>query len=407
MARVLISGASVAGPVLAYWLRRFGFEPTVVERTPALRHGLGGHAVDLFGSGVEVVRRMGLWAQIHEARTRTTIMTLERRGGRPVDVNVDRLSAGISDQHVEILRGELTKILYDATRADVEYLFGDSIATVHDDGSGVDVTFDHAAPRRFDLVIGADGLHSTVRRLVFGPEEGLRRPLGGYLAVYSLPDLFDLGNRMLVHIDVNRIVSTYGVHQTGEARAAFLFRKPEELRFDHRDQEQQRQIVEAEFRDCGWRVPQLLEHLATADDFYFDAINQITLDSWCRGRVGLVGDAGFSPGPAIGGGTSLAAVTAYVLAGELASARNDLPAGLRSYEQRISRYVDLSRAAAVKTMRSVIPGSRTAVRLVPWATATLVKLPASIQKLAWSQNGLGKALGALQLPDYSPHLTSR
>ncbi|MFG1817982.1 FAD-dependent monooxygenase [Kribbella sp. NPDC049174] len=146
MARVLISGASVAGPVLAYWLRRFGFEPTVVERTPALRHGLGGHAVDLFGSGVEVVRRMGLWEQIHEARTRTTIMTLERRRGRPIDVNVDRLSAGISDEHVEILRGELTKILYDATRADIEYLFGDSIATVH--GRRRDVRARGTAPVR-------------------------------------------------------------------------------------------------------------------------------------------------------------------------------------------------------------------------------------------------------------------
>ncbi|MFG1817981.1 FAD-dependent monooxygenase [Kribbella sp. NPDC049174] len=269
------------------------------------------------------------------------------------------------------------------------------------------MTFEHAAPRRFDLVIGADGLHSTVRRLAFGPEEGLRRPLGGYLAVYSLPDLFDLGNRMLVHVDLDRIVSTYGVHQTGQARAAFLFRKPEELRFDYRDQDQQRRIVEAEFRDYGWRVPQLLEHLATADDFYFDAINQITLDSWQRGRVALVGDAGFSPGPAIGGGTSLAAVTAYVLAGELASTRDDLPAGLRNYEQKISRYVELSRAAAVKTMRSVIPASRTAVRLVPWATATLVKLPTPIQKLAWSQNGLGKALGALQLPDYEELATNR
>jgi 2-polyprenyl-6-methoxyphenol hydroxylase-like FAD-dependent oxidoreductase len=406
MARVLISGASVAGPVLAYWLRRFGFEPTVVERTPALRHGLGGHAVDLFGSAVDVVRRMELWEPVHEARTRTTVMTLERRGARPVDVNVERLSAGISDQHVEILRGELTKILYDATRADVEYLFGDSIAGLHDDGSGLDVTFEQSAPRRFDLVIGADGLHSTVRRLVFGPEEGLRRPLGGYLAVYSLPDLFDLGNRMLVHVDVDRIVSTYGVHQTGQARAAFLFRKPE-LRFDYRDLEQQRRIVEDEFREYGWRVPQLLEHLATADDFYFDAINQITLDSWQRGRVALVGDAGFSPGPAIGGGTSLAAVTAYVLAGELAAARDDLPAGLRNYEQKISRYVDLSRAAAVKTMRSVIPTSRTAARLIPWATATLVKLPAPIQKLAWSQNGLGKALSSLELPNYEQTTSTR
>ncbi|TWD82979.1 2-polyprenyl-6-methoxyphenol hydroxylase-like FAD-dependent oxidoreductase [Kribbella amoyensis] len=401
MQRILISGASVAGPVLAYWLRRYGFEPTVVERTPALRHGLGGHAVDLFGSGVEVARRMELWAQIHEARTQTTTMSVERHGKRPVTVDIDRLSAGISDRHVEILRGELTKLLYEATRSDVEYVFGDSIATLDDDGDGVDVTFEHAAPRRFDLVIGADGMHSTVRRLVFGPEEAVRRHLGGYLAVYSMPDLFALQDRMLVHVSVDRMVSTYGVHQTGQARAAFLFRTATELPYDYRDREQQRRIVADAFGEYGWTVPRLLEHLAAADDFYFDAISQITLDSWQRGRVGLVGDAGFCPGPAIGGGTSLAAVTAYVLAGELAAARSDLPSGLRNYERKVREFVDLSRAAAPKVMKSVIPGSATAVRLVPWATAMLVRLPTPVQKLVWAQNGVGKALGSLPLPNYS------
>jgi 2-polyprenyl-6-methoxyphenol hydroxylase-like FAD-dependent oxidoreductase len=398
---VLISGASVAGPVLAYWLRRYGFEVTVVERTAVLRHGLGGHAVDLFASAAEVTRRMGLWDRIVAARTRNDVMVLERDGKRPVEVNIARLSAGIADNHVEILRGELTRLLYDATRADAEYIFGDSISSLHDDGSGVDVTFEHAAPRRFDLVIGADGLHSRVRELAFGPEEPLLRPLGGYLAVYSMPDVLGLGTRMHGHLRVGRLVGAYGVHQTGKARAMFLFRKSSPLRYDYRDKADQKRILAQEFGGYGWKVPTLLEYLDAADDFYFDSITQITLDTWHRGRVGLVGDAGYCPGPAVGGGTSLAVVTAYVLAGELAAARSDLPSGLRNYENTIRHLVDLSRQIGPKAMNSIIPSSPLAVRLVPRATAALIRLPLPIQRLLWSRSGIGKALASMPLPDYA------
>lgn len=401
MKKVLISGASVAGPVLAYWLERYGFEPTVVERTPELRHGLGGHAVDLFSSAVDVVDRMGLGEAVREARTRTQELTLYRDGKRPISVDLDRLNAGISDRHVEILRGELTRLLYDATRDRVEYVFGDSIATLDDDGTGVDVTFERGAPRRFDLVIGADGMHSTVRRLAFGPEESMQRPLGGYLAVYSMPDELQLGNRMLTHLKVGRLVGLYGVHQTGQARAAFMFRRASELRYDYRDKDQQKQLLADEFRGYGWEVPRMLKHLDAADDFYFDSIAQISLDNWQKGRIGLVGDAGYCPGPAVGGGTSLAVITAYVLAGELAAARGDLPSGLRNYERMIRRSVDASRALGPKVMKTLIPGGQLAMRAVPLAFAVLPQLPTWVQRRIWAQNGAGKALGSLDLPDYA------
>jgi 2-polyprenyl-6-methoxyphenol hydroxylase-like FAD-dependent oxidoreductase len=314
--KVLISGASVAGPVLAHWLHHYGFEPTIVERTPELRHGLGGHAVDLFSSAAEVTRRMGCWDAIEAARTHIDAMTIERFGKPPVEVDLSRMYAGISSNHVEILRGELTKVLYDATRDTAEYVFGDSIASLHDDGNGVDVTFESGTERRFDLVIGADGLHSNVRRLAFGPEEPLRRWLGGYLAVFSMPDIFNVGNHTLAHLSVDKLVGIYGVHQTGQTRSGFLFRTPHELHYDYRDRDEQKALLVKEFSDYGWKVPQLLEHLGSAEDFYFDSIAQITLDTWTSGRIGLVGDAGYCPGPAVGGGTSLAVVTAYILAGE-------------------------------------------------------------------------------------------
>ena len=400
MPKVLISGASVAGPVLAYWLDRYGFEVTIVERTPGLRHGLGGHAVDLFGSGVEVAERMGLGEAVSAARTRTTDLTLYRDGKRPIAVDIDKFVAGVSRQHVEILRGELTRLLYDATRERVEYVFGDSIAALSDDGEGVDVTFERGEPRRFDLVIGADGMHSMVRRLAFGPEESMRRPLGGYLAVFSMPDELALENRMLVHMKVGRIASTYGVHQTGQARACFMFYRPEELSYDYRDVEQQKRIIADEFRDYGWEVPRLLRHLDAADDFYFDSISQITLDNWQRGLVGLVGDAGYCPGPAVGGGTSLAVVTAYVLAGELAAARGDLQSGLRNYERTVRDLVDRSRALAPTVMKSIIPGNALAIRAVPAAFAVIPHLPGWLQRKIWSANGVGKVLDSLPLPDY-------
>ena len=399
--KVLISGASVAGPVLAYWLHRYGFEPTIVERTPAMRHGLGGHAVDLFGPAAEVAQRMGRWDAIVAARTRIESMTIERFGKRPVHVDLSRLYAGISSDHVEILRGELTKVLYDATRDSTEYLFGGSIATLDDDGTGIDVTFESGEERRFDLVIGADGMHSNVRRLAFGPEESMRRPLGGYLAVYSMPAVFGIGDRMLGHLTVDKLCGAYGVHQTGQERATFLFRTARELRYDYRDKDEQKALLAKEFRDYGWKVPQLLEHLDAAEDFYFDSISQITLDTWQRGRIGLVGDAGFCPAPAVGGGTSLAVITAYILAGELAAARSDLPSGLRNYEKAVRRLVDSSRAIGPKMMRTIIPGSPGAVRLMPIAAAVLPKLPTLVQRFIWSQNAAGKAITSVSLPDYS------
>ncbi|HKO84268.1 MAG TPA: FAD-dependent monooxygenase, partial [Actinomycetota bacterium] len=336
---VLISGASIAGPTLAYWLRRSGFAPTVVEQTPALRAGLGGHAVDLFGPAVDVAEWMGVLPQVLAARTRTERVTLEHPGKSPVQVNLSRLVAGISARHVEIMRGELTSILHQATRDDIEYRFGDSIRTLDQDDDGVEVTFEHGAPRRFGLVVGADGLHSGVRRLIFGDEAPYRHWLGGYLGVFSLPNYRGLDGRMVAYNAPGRTAAMYPVRQTGQARALFLFRAAQELVYDHRDLGAQRRLLGAAFAEDGWEVPRLLAALEHADDFYFDSISQIRMPSWSSGRVTLVGDAGYSPAPAVGGGTALAVVGAYVLASELAAAGGDPSAAFGGYETRMREAV--------------------------------------------------------------------
>ena len=248
-------------------------------------------------------------------------MTIRREHSRrEVTVDMTRLMGALSDRHVEIMRDDLSEILYDATRSDVEYVFGDRVAALADDGV---VTFEHAPARRFDVVIGADGLHSGVRRLVFGPETAYAHWLGGYIAVASIPDDQHLDGHMRTLLGVNRMVGLYSARHMGDARAFFLFRPAAELDDHHRDVPRQKQLLREAFGDLDGEVPRLLDQVDQAPAFYFDAITQLVMDHWTRGRVALVGDAGYCPGPAVGGSTSLAVVGAYTLAGELADAGGD------------------------------------------------------------------------------------
>ena len=383
---VLISGASIAGPVLAYWLRRYGFSVTVVERAPTMRR-TGGHAVDLFAPALDIVERMGLLDAVQERRTGTESFTVYREGSaKPVTIDLRRLMSAISRHHVEIMRDDLSEIFYDATRGDVEYVFGDSVAAVAADGQ---VRFEHGGRRRFDLVVGADGLHSTIRRLVFGPESAYTAWIGGYIAVASVPDDHDLRNSMLGITGVHRLVGVYRARHMTDARAFFLFRPPAQLRYDHRDQARQKQLLREAFGDMGGDVPGLLDQAERSSTFYFDSITQLRMDTWSRGRVTLVGDAGYCPGPAVGGSTSLAVVGAFTLAGELALAGGDHTVAYPAYENAMSNYVRSSRAFAVTMAKRLVPGNRAEL----WAMTTGVKLatglPAPLLRAVGRRGRLG------------------
>ncbi|GIG19871.1 hypothetical protein Cch01nite_05950 [Cellulomonas chitinilytica] len=378
--RIVISGASVAGPTAAYWLRRYGFDVTVVERMPLAQVRTSGHAVDLFGPAMEVAAWTGVLPAVIDARTRTDVVSFHRRGRREVDVQMGHLVAGISGQHVEIMRGELATLLHEATRDDVHYVFEDSIRAIHEEPDGLDVTFEHMPAARFDLVIGADGLHSVVRRLVFGPEEQFRRFLGGYLAFAAIPNYLDLQGRMVVGNAPGRVAAVYPVHGTTWARAGFLFRRDDELRLDHRDVAGQKQVLHQIYAGDGWEVPRLLAETDAAEDFYFDSISQIAMERWTTDRVALVGDAGYSPGPAVGGGTSVAMVGAFVLAQELARAHPDHAAGLRAYEDGMRELAVRSRAIGPAIMSTLIPRTRTQVRLLPQLIRLVTRMPPPVQR---------------------------
>lgn len=287
--RILISGASVAGPALAYWLNRYGFDVTVVERAPAPRK-TGGHAVDLFRPAMQIVERMGVAEEIRAKATGTDTLVIHRPAARPVTLDLRKMFTAVSDNHVEIMRDDLSEILYNATCSDVDYIFADSISAISDDG---EVGFERSPAQRFDVIIGADGLHSNVRALVFGPESRFSTWLGAYLAIFSVPNYLNLDGVMEMTIDVGRVAGIYGAAHIEDGRAGFFLRPPQPLDYHYRDIDRQKQLLREHFGDMGWQVPRLLAELENTPSFYFDSIKQLRLDTWSRGRVGLVGDAAY------------------------------------------------------------------------------------------------------------------
>jgi 2-polyprenyl-6-methoxyphenol hydroxylase-like FAD-dependent oxidoreductase len=333
--RILISGASVAGPALGYWLARHGFHPTVVERAPHLRGG--GYAVDFRGAAhLAVLEKMGILDQIRDQQTHLATTTYVNQDGRPLAQMPTAIFAG----DVEILRGDLGRILYEATTDGTEYLFGDSITSLRQDADGVQVTFAHAAPRTFDLVIGADGLHSNVRRLAFADNPGSVRDLGLYVSIFSVADSFGLDHSGLLYSLPGRTAAVFSARQTGQAVAQFFFTAPDQapISYDYHDTGQQQKIVASAFDGVGWHVPRLLEQMPEAADFYFDSVSQVHLDRWSAGRIALIGDAGYAAGPG-GNGTGTAVIAAYLLAGELAAAGGDYRVAFARYERLLRPYV--------------------------------------------------------------------
>ena len=398
--RVLISGASIAGPVLAYWLTRRGFDVTVVERAPVLRK-TGGHAVDLFRPAMDISEQMGVLPQILAHKTGTEELVFYRPGARgPARVDYRKLVGAMSDRHVEIMRDDLSEIYYEAGRDDVEYLFGDEITGISDDG---DVTFDHAAARRFDIVVGADGLHSGVRQLVFGDEAGHSSFLGGCLAVISVPKSLARDGESTGYLDTGRLAMIYTADHLDDARAVFLFRPEHEPRYAHRDIARQQTLLRDAFTGRAPEVDRWLSELEHTPAFYFDSITQLELTSWSRGRVTLVGDAAYCPGPAVGGSTSLAVLGAYVLAGELANAGGDHAAAFAAYERVMTEPVLRSREFARRVARTLIPSSRFGVRALVAGVQLISLLPTPVPRTVTRFNDKGVRLyDSMKVPAYPP-----
>ena len=389
---VLISGAGIAGPALASWLTRRGIAVTVVERAPAPRPG--GQAVDLRGAGRTVADRMGLLDEIRAVSLEQKgIAWVRADGSIAARMPVDAFGGEGIVSEIEVLRGDLADVLHRATVASTEYVFGDSITGLDDDGDGVTVTFEHAPPRRFDLVVGADGSHSVVRSLAFGPEADCTRQLGLYGCWFTAPADLDLDGWFLMHnLPGGRVASVRPGRLPGELKAGLTFRS-EQLDHDRYDVAAQKQLVAERFAGAGWEVPRLVAAMREATDFGFDSNAQVTLDAWSRGRVVLLGDAAWSPTPLTGLGTSLALVGAYVLAGELAS--GDPATALRRYEEVLRDYVTAAQKLPPGGVNAFAPTRALDIRLRQASMRLMLRWP--FKQLIAAQ--FDKA-GDIELPDY-------
>ncbi|TMR98673.1 FAD-dependent monooxygenase [Nonomuraea basaltis] len=329
-ANILVSGASIAGPALAHWLIRYGFNVTLVEKAPGLRPG--GQAVDFKGETHRtVLTRMGILEDVRKLQTGGTDQLIVDANGRTLAVMPGEFTGG----DLEIGRGDLSMILYERTAPACEYVFGDSITSLTETAGGVHVTFERSAPRTFDLVVGADGIHSNVRRLAFGPEDGYVRHLGHYYALVELDE--DFGAVPKMYNEPGRLVAVGGP----KADAFFTFAS-DRLDYDRYDAGQQKDILARVYAGMGWQVPAVMEAVRRAGDVYLDSLSQVRIDRYHQGRVVLLGDSAY--GNTLGGfGTGLAVVGAYVLAGELAAAGGDHHVAFAEYERQLRGYAKIAK----------------------------------------------------------------
>ncbi len=367
--RVLIEGASIAGPALAYWLNRYGYSVTIVECSPSLRPG--GYGVDVRGTAIEVAQRMDLLDEVKAANTLIRGVDFVDASG---NVAVQLHEAAVGNRQgidIEVMRGDLSQILYNRTQGTVTYIWGDSITTLKEKENGVEVQFEHHAPASFDMVIGADGQHSHVRALTFGDESQFTSYLGFYISIFTLNNFLHIDHRQLIYSLPGKTVGMYSACNTTEAKALFLFQSPP-LQYDHHDLAAQKSLLLDAFQDeRGWQVPRLLTEMASAQDFYFDSVSQIHMPTWSKGRIALVGDAAYGPSPSSGQGTSLALVGAYVLAGEVQTAQGDYKKAFAVYEREMRNFVEANQKLGQSTTKSLVVDSMAKV----WVRNQILRRP--------------------------------
>jgi 2-polyprenyl-6-methoxyphenol hydroxylase-like FAD-dependent oxidoreductase len=362
--RVLISGAGIAGPTLAYWLARYGFDVTIVEKAPALR--TGGYVIDFWGAGFDIAERMDILPEIRSKGYVVQEVRVVNRDGRRVAgfpaAVFGRITHG---RYVSLARGDLAAAIFGIVRNDVEAIFGDSIARIDQKPAGVGVEFEHAGQRDFDLVIGADGLHSEVRRLVFGPEERYEKYLGYKVAAFETAGYRPRNELVyLMYTEVDQQVARFSMN---DDRTLFLFTFADPAAEGPTGMEQQKELLRRRFGRSGWECLKVLEALDACSELYFDRVSQIRMNAqeglWSKGRVTLLGDAAFCVSLLAGQGSALAMVAAYVLAGELYRANGDYAKAFQRYQDLFGPFVSRKQEAALRFAGSFAPRSKASMFL--------------------------------------------
>jgi 2-polyprenyl-6-methoxyphenol hydroxylase-like FAD-dependent oxidoreductase len=372
--RIAICGAGIAGAALAYWLIRYGNEVTLIERAPKFR--TGGYVVDFWGVGYTVAERMGILQQVHEAGYQVQEVRLVDDRGRTIGgFSTKAVANAANGRFTSLPRGDLAAIIYRTIEERVEPIFDNSISMIEERGNGLLVHFDKGSPREYDLVVGADGLHSIVRKLIFGPQSQFERQLGYHVAAFAIEGYRPRDELVYVLYSIpGRQAARFALR---DDRTMFLlaFRSDRMSGPEPRDQEERKMLLHAIFADAGWECPQILEQMDQAADLYFDRVAQIRIDAWSKGRVMLIGDAAACVSLMAGEGAGLAMAEAYVLAGELHRAGDDYREAFRRHEQRLRPLLDAKQKLGRRFARAFVPKTRLGIWIRDHATRLLAIPP--------------------------------
>jgi 2-polyprenyl-6-methoxyphenol hydroxylase-like FAD-dependent oxidoreductase len=354
--KIAINGAGIAGPTLAYWLRRSGHEPLLIEESPQLRRG--GYVIDFWGVGYDIAEKMGLLPRIRELGYQVReVRFADRRGRAKGGFSVDAFGRLTNGRFTSLRRSDLAATIYGALDGKVETIFGDSVAGIEEEGGRVRVSFDHAAPREVDLVVGADGLHSRVRRLAFGPEAEFEVSLGYHVGAFEVEGYRPRDELVYISHGVpGRQISRFSMRED-KTLFLFVFRDEYWTGGEPSSEQEAKSALASVFADVGWECPRILAAMEHVEGVYFDRVSQIRMDRWTKGRTALIGDAAACVSLLAGEGTGLAMAEAYVLAGELRDCGDDPTAGFARYQERMMPFLQRKQGSAAKFASSFAPKS--------------------------------------------------
>jgi 2-polyprenyl-6-methoxyphenol hydroxylase-like FAD-dependent oxidoreductase len=390
--KVLVCGASIAGPALAWWLERYGFDVTVVERAGTIRSG--GYAIDIRGTAVDVCERMGLMPALREEHINAQSWTFRNSRRVISSIRQEDITGGVVGRDVEVQRGVISGLLHDMTKGTIPYRFDDSVTAMADHDGGIDVTFRSGRQERFDLVIAADGLHSTTRALAFGPADQFYRYLGCCFVGFTMPNNHGFSREAVIYNEPGLMALVY---ETGAERmnALLAYRREAPAREEYTDMDRLHRNLQARYAGQGWIVPEMLSEARKSADIYFDSMTQIHMPQWSKGRVGVVGDAAYGPSFFSGQGTSLALVGAYVLAGELAT-HADHREAFAAYERKARAFVEQNQATAHGGSDIMVPATRAKI----WKRNVMMDLSPILTRFGLIGRKSRQLNSALTITDY-------
>ena len=390
---VLICGAGISGPTLAFWLQAAGFRPTLVENAFALR--TGGYVIDFWGLGYDIADRLGLASDIERVGYHMReLQIVNDRGKRVAGFGTRVFRELTGGRFVTLGRSDLSRLLFEKVKRTTEVIFGNEIIGLQENADGVQVQFKHGGDRRFDLVIGADGLHSTVRKLVFGPQELFEKHLGYIVAAFEVCGYRPRDEDVyVIYSEPGRMVARFALH---DDRTLFLFVFVADVGSAKAmtDLSAQKAVLRERFGTDRWECQRILGELDRTQDLYFDRVSQIKMKRWSKGRVALVGDAAFCVSLMAGQGSALAMTAAYVLAGEIAKGGGRHDEAFGKYEGLLRAYIGSKQQGAERFAAAFAPKTRFGLFLRNQVIKAFA-VP-RLARLAFGRD----IIDTLQLPDY-------